>query len=189
MTYTCVYDPPLPPPCPPPECEPSQVFIENITKSPYCFNDSPFTAQYGFTVRLGDVEPCADGIYWVTVNINEKTIKTTMSPGDADSYSESLSHLLGGNVRISANAYLPIKRIQSSTTKIDKFPEACPQPECETGCTYPESSWFPQMDGDPCTCSYTQTNHGNGPDCCVEYRNSSGACQDCDNYFGICNEC
>lgn len=86
----------------------------------------PYTAQYGFTVRLGGAEECADGIYWVTIRINGKAIRTTMSPGDADSYSQAVTQTLGGPVTVTANAYLPIKKLQSNAVETDVFPEECP---------------------------------------------------------------
>jgi hypothetical protein len=119
-----------------PPCEAAKIFIEGLTKSVVgapanapCFDSDavpPYTAQYGFTLRLGDApSKCAEGIYWVTLNVNGKTTRTTMSPGDADSYSVAVTQTLGGDVQVSANAYLPIKKIQSNDVKTDKFPEEC----------------------------------------------------------------
>jgi hypothetical protein len=86
----------------------------------------PFSATYGFTVRLGPADECGDDIYWVTIRINGKTIKKTMSPGDADSYSEVVQQTLGADVKISANAYLPILSVQSSAATTSSFPDECP---------------------------------------------------------------
>ena len=67
-----------------------------------------------------------------------------MSPGDADSYSESVTQSLGGDVNISASAYLPIKKLQSSTAQTDKFPEECEE------CEHPTPCGFVDPEGDPC---------------------------------------
>jgi hypothetical protein len=66
-----------------------------------------------------------------------------MSPGDSDSYSETVTQTQGADVRISANAYLPIKKLQSSTVHTEKFPEECEE------CEHP-SCGFVDPDGDPC---------------------------------------
>jgi hypothetical protein len=69
----------------------------------------------------------------VTLNVNGKTTRTSMSPGDADSYSMAVTQTLGGDVQVSANAYLPLKKIQSSAVQTDKFPEEClPCDGCES---------------------------------------------------------
>jgi hypothetical protein len=62
----------------------------------------------------------------VTIKINGKTIRTTMSPGDADSYSETVTQTPGGKVRVYVTAYNPIlgKNIPSNH-RVDKFPEEC----------------------------------------------------------------
>jgi hypothetical protein len=48
-----------------------------------------------------------------------------MSPGDSDSYSETVTQTQGADVWISAYAYLPIKNLHSSFFHIDKFPKEC----------------------------------------------------------------
>jgi hypothetical protein len=73
-----------------------------------------------------------------------------MSPGDADSYSETVTQTQGADVRISANAYLPIKKLQSSTVHTEKFPEECEE------CEHP-SCGFTDPDGDPCQLFSTRT--------------------------------
>jgi hypothetical protein len=73
----------------------------------------------------------------VTILINGKAIRTTMSPGDADSYSEAVTQTLGGTVTVTANAYLPIKGLQSNAVATDAFPEEClvPPPPYQTTVT------------------------------------------------------
>ena len=53
-----------------------------------------------------------------------------MSPGDADSYSEVIQQTPGADVNISANAYLPIKKIQSNAGTSSTFPEMCEEERC-----------------------------------------------------------
>lgn len=176
-----------------PPCQPAQIYIEGITKTPPCFQDGtapPFKATYGFTIRLGPAQPCADGIYWVTININGKTIRKTMSPGDGDSYSELVEQSLGGSVRITANAYLPIKGLQSNASSVDAFPSECPPcagpPSCPSG-TYlvdlgqdsnGSHSYECQPCGDTPSCpsgSYSVIN-GTDSNGCPTYE-----CQPCDS--------
>ena len=146
--YDCRLFPPPPPPEPPPEpplppdpprpprprrpCNTPSIIIEGLTKSPSCFENEPYTAQYGFTVRLTESDECADSLWWVTIKIhNGITIRTTMSPGDADSYSVQVTQPLGSEVRVFVTAYNPILgRYIPSYHAIDTFPEACE--ECDS---------------------------------------------------------
>jgi hypothetical protein len=111
-----------------------------------------------------------------------------MSPGDADSYSEVIQQTPGADVNISANAYLPIKKIQSNAGTSSTFPEMCGS---GSGCTNPyAANYDPEIsddDGSCITCASAGkcipddsdegancNNVGNG--CCDGYCETAGDC-------------
>ena len=101
-----------------------------MTWTPDCFLDGtapPFQIQLGFRVRLGAAPtPYANGLYWISVYVHGKRIDApSWTPGTAVDYSVAVQQDLGLPVLIRANAYLPIKKIQSNDQHEFNFPEMC----------------------------------------------------------------
>ena len=139
-----------------------------MTWYPPCFLDNtapPFTAQVGFRVTLGAAPtPYANGIYWVSVWVHGKKIDTpNMTPGQSIDYSVSVVQDLGKPVLIRANAYLPIKKLQSSDQHEFKFPEMCD----EEPCCNPDEDGVQCGDVYPCCCPLAYAPVGEN--CACEY--------------------
>jgi hypothetical protein len=102
-----------------------------VTWTPRCFLDNtapPFQIQLGFRVTLGPAPSAyANGIYWVSVYVHGKKIDLpNMTPGQSIDYSVAVQAGLGDPILIRANAYLPIKRLQSNDQHTFNFPKMCP---------------------------------------------------------------
>lgn len=179
------------PPRPPPNRDPAQIFIENVTWSPTCFDDGaePYSIQLGFRVRLGAAPTAyAVGLYWISVYVHGKKIDApSWTPGTAVDYNVAVQQDLGKPVLIRANAYLPIKKIQSNARHEFNFPDSC----ILLGCTNPHAANYdPQAtddDGNCVTCSSAGNcdpfdddegencnDAGNG--CCDGYCETAGDC-------------
>ena len=156
------------PPRPPPNLNPAQIIIENVTWTPQCFPDGtapPFQIQLGFRVRLGAAPtPFANGLYWISVYVHGKKIDApSWTPGTAVDYSVAVQQDLGKPVLIRANAYLPIKRIQSNARHEFNFPEMCE----EEPCCNPDEDGVQCGDVHPCCCPVAYAPVGEN--CACEY--------------------
>ena len=156
------------PPRPPPNLNPAQIIIENVTWTPDCFLDGtapPFQIQLGFRVRLGAAPtPFANGLYWISVYVHGKKIDApSWTPGTAVDYSVAVQQDLGKPVLIRANAYLPIKRIQSNARHEFNFPEMCE----EEPCCNPDEDGVQCGDVHPCCCPVAYAPVGEN--CACEY--------------------
>ena len=162
-----------------------------MTWYPPCFLDGtapPFQIQLGFRVTLGAApSPEANGTYWVSVYVHGKKIDApNMTPGQSIDYSEAVQAGLGDTILIRANAYLPIKKLQSNDQHEFTFPKMC-----GSGCTNPyAANYDPEItedDGNCITCASAGNclpndsdegdncnNVGNG--CCDGYCETAGDC-------------
>ena len=176
---------------PPPNLDPAQIIIENVTWTPDCFLDDtapPFQIQLGFRVRLGAAPTqFANGLYWISVYVHGKKIDApSWTPGTAVDYSVAVQQDLGKSVLIRANAYLPIKRIQSNARHEFNFPKIC-----VSGCTNPHAANYdPEITDDDGSC-ITCASAGN----CIPYDTDQGQnCNDagngcCDGYCETAGDC
>ncbi len=151
-----------------------------MTWTPQCFLDGtapPFQIQLGFRVRLGAAPTAyANGLYWISVYVHGKKIDApSWTPGTAVDYSVAVQQDLGKSVLIRANAYLPIKKIQSNDQHEFNFPKMC-----GSGCTNPyAANYDPEITDDDGSC-VTCASAGN----CIPYDTDEGA-----NCNGIDNGC
>jgi hypothetical protein len=139
-----------------------------VTWYPPCFLDNtapPFQIQLGFRVTLGAAPtPYANGIYWASVWVHGKKIDTpNMTPGQSIDYSVSVVQDLGKPVLIRANAYMPLKKLQSSDQHEFNFPEMCD----EEPCCNPDEDGVQCGDVYPCCCPYAYAPVGEN--CACEY--------------------
>jgi len=179
------------PPKPPPNLDPAEIIIENVTWTPDCFPDGtapPFQIQLGFRVRLGAAPtPFANGLYWISVYVHGKKIAApSWTPGTAVDYSVAVRQDLGKPVLIRANAYLPIRKIQSNARHEFNFPKIC-----GSGCTNPHAANYdPEITDDDGSC-ITCASAGN----CIPYDTDEGQnCNDvgngcCDGYCETAGDC
>ena len=156
------------PPRPPPNRDPAQIFIENVTWSPACFDNNdaePYTIQLGFRVRLGAAPTAsAVGLYWISVYVHGKKIDApSWTPGTAVDYNVAVQQDLGKPVLIRANAYLPIKKIQSNARHEFNFPEMCE----EGPCCNPDEDGYQCGEVLPCCCALYYAPVGEN--CACEY--------------------
>lgn len=180
------------PPRPQPNRDPAQITIEDVTWTPQCFPENsppPFQIQLGFRVRLGPAPTSyAQGLYWISIWVHGRRIDApSWTPETAVDYSVPVQQNLGKSTLIRANAYLPIKRIQSNDRHEFDFPEFCKK----DGCTNPHAANYdPQAtedDGSCVTCAST----GN----CDPFDDDEGEnCNDagngcCDGYCETANDC
>lgn len=162
-----------------------------MTWTPDCFLDGtapPFQIQLGFRVRLGAAPtPFANGLYWISVYVHGKKIDApSWTPGTAVDYSVAVQQDLGKSVLIRANAYLPIKKIQSNDRHEFNFPKIC-----GSGCTNPHAANYdPEITDDNGSC-ITCASAGN----CIPYDTDQGQnCNDagngcCDGYCETAGDC
>jgi len=78
-------------------------------------------------VRLGPAPTSyAEGLYWISIYVHGKRIDApSWTPGTAVDYSVPVQQSPGKSTLIRANAYLPIKRIQSNDRHEFDFPDFC----------------------------------------------------------------
>jgi hypothetical protein len=162
-----------------------------VTWTPDCFPDGtapPFQIQLGFRVRLGAAPTqFANGLYWISVYVHGKKIDApSWTPGTAVDYSVAVQQDLGKSVLIRANAYLPIKKIQSNDRHEFNFPKMC-----GSGCTNPHAANYdPEITDDDGSC-ITCASAGN----CIPYDTDQGQnCNDagngcCDGYCETAGDC